>query len=285
MSLASILKEKGYHSSFFHGGTNGTMNFTGFCANAGFDLYFGRKEYNDEKDYDGDWGIWDEPFLQRWCKELSTYKQPFISSVFTLSSHHPYKVPEKYRNKFAEGKLPVEKVIGYTDYSLREFFSSAKKTKWYQNTLFVVTADHTSVSADSFYSNSCGIYEIPIFFFMPGNSLKGVDNKVAQQTDIMPTLLYGLKYNGAFFSFGNNLQDSSGGRFAVNFSNNTFQYFNTSEMFHFDNDKLKGVFNYRIDSLFTANLLPYKNWDIDTLKAFIQQYNKALIENKMLAGH
>ena len=75
------------------------MNFNSYAKSAGYDLYYGRTEYNNEEDYDGQWGIWDEPFLMNMTKEISKIKEPFLTTVFTLSSHNPYKVPKKYIEK------------------------------------------------------------------------------------------------------------------------------------------------------------------------------------------
>ncbi len=286
MSLASILKTKGYYSSFFHGGTNGTMNFNGFCANAGFDKYFGRSEYNNEMDYDGDWGIWDEPFLQRMAIELGKQKEPFVSAVFTLNSHHPYQIPEKYKGKFPEGTLPIHKCVGYADNALKLFFQTSQRQKWFSNTLFVITGDHTGVSEDYIYSNMMCSYRIPLFFYLPNNSLKGVDDNISQQTDVMPTVLSMLKYNEPFFSFGNNLLDSSqtDKRFATSFYNISYQYFSNEKMIQINGDKPVTFFNYRKDPALDYNLIDSNTRDKDELekraKAFIQQYNNRIIHNK-----
>ena len=281
MSLASILKTKGYTSSFFHGGTNGTMNFNGFCGTVGYDTYFGRSEYKNEKDYDGSWGILDEPFLQRMAKELDKQKQPFLSTVFTLSSHHPFIVPEKYKNKFPEGKLPIQKCIAYTDYALQQFFNSIKKSKWFANTLFVFTADHTGPSEDKAYSNAAGNFKIPLFFYMPDNSLKGEDNKIAQQLDIMPTVLDMLNYNKPFFSFGNNLKDSTQKRFAINYCNGEYQFFTSNALVQFNGEKTGGLYFFETDTNLTCNWLNDYKPDDKKLKAFIQLYNYDVIHNKI----
>jgi hypothetical protein len=133
-TLPKLLREKGYNSVFFHGGTNGTLNFNSFAELAGYDKYYGRTEYNNDKDYDGQWGIWDEPFLQKSVQEISSLKQPFFTSIFTLSSHNPYKVPEKYRGKFPKGNYEITESIGYADYALKQFFKNASKQIWFKNT-------------------------------------------------------------------------------------------------------------------------------------------------------
>ena len=283
MSLANTLKTMGYSSSFFHGGTNGTMNFNGFCATAGYDRYFGRSEYNNEKDYDGNWGIWDEPFLQRMAQELDKEKQPFLATVFTLNSHHPYTIPDQYRSKFPEGKLPIYKCISYTDYSLRQFFNTAKKSSWFKNTLFVFTADHTGPSEDALYANAFGNYQIPVFFYLPDNSLKGKDTLVAQQLDIMPTTLSLLNYNQPFFSFGNDLTDSSQNknRFAINYYNICYQYYTQNQLLQYNGNKPIALYNTKADSVLLYNFLDvlFKPNGDKKVKAFIQQYNNRIIHN------
>ncbi len=166
-SIASLLKDEGYQTSFFHGGTNGTMNFDSYANLSGFVNYYGRTEYNNESDFDNNWGIWDEPFLQYTAKTVNTYSSPFLAAIFTLSSHHPFKVPEKYTNKFPKSSLEIIESIGYTDYALAKFFESAKKMPWYDSTVFVLTPDHTSISNDDFYNNYVVHHQIPIMFFSP----------------------------------------------------------------------------------------------------------------------
>ena len=76
------------------------MNFDSWASLAGYSEYYGKNEYNNTADFDNFWGIWDEPFLKYSVKKMSTFKQPFHTAVFTLSSHHPYQIPEKHKNKF-----------------------------------------------------------------------------------------------------------------------------------------------------------------------------------------
>ena len=96
-SLASLLEPNGYHSSFFHGAPNGSMGFNAFMNIAGVDQYYGMDQYANDDDFDGLWGIWDEPFLQFYAKQLNTFPEPFVSSFFSVSSHHPFEVPEQHQ--------------------------------------------------------------------------------------------------------------------------------------------------------------------------------------------
>ncbi len=284
-SLANTLKTQGYYTAFFHGGTNGTMGFDAFSNIAGYDNYFGRKEYNNEKDFDGNWGIWDEEFLQYTANTINQKKQPFFATVFTLSSHHPYPIPNKYKTKFKDGILPIEKSIRYTDFALKHFFETARTMPWYKNTLFVLCADHTSVSSDPFYLNKIGNYSIPIIYYMANSNLKGLDTVTTQQIDIMPSVLDYLNYPQPYFSFGNSVFDTTVQHFAVTYNNNKYQLIQDNYVLQFDGDKATDLYNYKNDSLLKNDLIKEKSEQAKKMenhvKAIIQTYQQSLINNKM----
>jgi phosphoglycerol transferase MdoB-like AlkP superfamily enzyme len=287
ISLASTLKEKGYTSAFFHGGSNGTMGFDAFSSAAGFDKYYGRTEYNNEKDYDGDWGIWDEEFFQYTVKTAGKMKTPFLCAMFSLSSHHPYGIPARYTQQFSEKELPLLRSIEYTDFALRKFFESASKEKWFNNTLFVITADHTGPSTDKFYTDNAGLFEIPLIFYTPNGSLKGVNHRTAQHIDILPTVLHYVDYRKDIFAYGNDLLDTAHTGFAVNFINEVFQLFQEDYLLQFDGNNTIALYNYNTDSLLQNNLMekePAIKQHMETqLKALIQDYYFRMIHNKMTA--
>lgn len=283
-SLANVLKKKGYISSFYHGGNNGTMSFDSFCKLAGFDNYYGRNEYNNEQDADGSWGIWDEPFLLNYASELKKMKQPFVSSVFTLSSHHPFAIPTKYKEQFKEGELPIYKCIQYTDHALKLFFNKIKNEDWFKNTLFVITADHTGPAGSDFAYSAAGAFQIPILYYKADQSLKGRDTVVTQQIDIMPTVLGLLNYKGNYFSFGTNIFDTSKTRFAINYHNNQYQCFLENKFCSFDGNQLKEIISVNNQSLQTIDIkAPESNSAVfeKKVKAFVQVHNKSLIRNEM----
>lgn len=283
-SIASLLKDEGYQTSFFHGGTNGTMNFDSYANLSGFTNYYGRTEYNNELDFDGNWGIWDEPFLQYTSKTLNTYSNPFLAAIFTLSSHHPFNIPAKYKNKFPKSSLEIIESIGYSDYALSKFFETAKKMPWYKNTIFVLTPDHTSISQDDFYNNDVGHHQIPIMFFSPSDtSLKGFSNQFIQQIDIMPSVLEYIGYNKPYFAFGNSVFGKKPSNYSIHFSSGNYYLTNDSMYYVFNNFKLEQVFNYKKDSLLTQNLFdtPDKYREQENyLKSYVQFYNTAIINNK-----
>jgi len=284
--IAELLKKKGYYSAYFHGAPNGSMGFDSFTKMAGFDDYVGLNQYPNKADFDGIWGVWDEPFFKFFGEKLNTFKQPFLASIFSVSSHHPFKVPEKYTGKFKKGPAPILEVVGYSDYALHEFFNQISKKAWFKNTLFVITADHTNESVHKEFQNNFGAYCVTIIFFKPGSDLKGYKHRIAQQIDIMPTVLSYLNYDEEYIAFGNNLLDDSYESFAFNTNGDTYNLYMKDHILEMIDNKPVGLYNYKED-LFLENSLIEKEPELEKqmeekLKAIIQTYNSRLIDNNMV---
>jgi phosphoglycerol transferase MdoB-like AlkP superfamily enzyme len=284
-SLPSLLKQKGYHTSFFHGAPNGSMGFKSFANLMGIDHYYGKDQYPNEMDYDGIWGIWDEEFLLFMEKQVAGFPQPFFSTVFTLSSHDPFKIPQRYKGKFKRGPHPIYETLSYTDMAIRKFFERAKNKPWFNNTLFVFSGDHTSSHASlPEFSNSVGRFRVPIFFYLPHNSNFSKTTKNIQQIDVMPSVLGYLNYPKPFLSFGKNIFDAKGNNFAINHYGE-FQWYSDKYVMQFEGDKPKGLFNFVQDSDLKNNLLHReinisKKMEKD-FKAFLQQYQNRMIDNEL----
>ncbi len=284
-SLVSCLKEEGYDTSFFHGASNGSMGFLGFGNILGIDHYYGREAYNNENNFDGFWGIWDEPFMQFMKKELDTKKQPFFSTIFTLSSHEPYIVPKAYENVFPKGKLPIHQCVGYTDHAFKKFFEAAKKEPWFENTIFVITADHSNQIQYKEYSKVMNRNTVPILFYKPNNSLAGSSNNLAQQIDIYPTILNMIGYDKPFRSWGRSLvNDTLVKPFAINYSGLQYQMQRGNYICTFDGNKTLGIFDIHDKSL-KHNLINNKNKEMLEVelacKAFLQDYYSKIIDKKL----
>jgi phosphoglycerol transferase MdoB-like AlkP superfamily enzyme len=190
VGLGSKLKELGYHNSFFHGAENGTFYFDSFTRSVGIDHYFGSNEYPNKSDFDGTWGIFDEPFLKFMAGKLNEFPQPFFSTVFTLTSHNPFPIPDKYKDHFPKGTGEIHESIGYTDFALEQFFKEASLQSWYNNTLFIITADHAYKSWRQGWDNEVSGYRIPLILFHPQWKAPKVDTEeITQQIDILPTIL------------------------------------------------------------------------------------------------
>jgi len=181
---------KNYDLSFYHGGKNGTMGFDYFSRSIGFKNYFGLNEFDKEGFFDGNWGIFDHAYLNYFSQELTKKKTPFLSTIFTLSSHQPYTIPKEFQGKFSRGKLEIHESIGYSDESLKNFFKKSEKEDWFQNTLFVITADHTQKLQSKKYNNQLGRYRVPIIFYHPTLNLDRFQkDRTASHVDILPSIL------------------------------------------------------------------------------------------------
>jgi hypothetical protein len=188
--IASVLAAEGYHTSFFHGANRNSMHFDAFAPSAGFRHHYSREDYPDAADYDGKWGIYDGPFLNWICAKYSTFPEPFMSSVFTLSSHQPYSVPPALRDAHPDGSHPILKSIHYTDASVRQFMECAAKQPWYRNTIFVFTADHAGPALRP-GTPFAGQFEVPLVLYSPNRKVFSVIDtaQLAQQIDLLPTIL------------------------------------------------------------------------------------------------
>lgn len=285
-SMASLLKEKGYYSAFFHGAPNGSMGFNAFTNLCGFDDYFGKDEYNNDDDYDHIWGIWDDKFLQYFAVKLNTFKQPFYTTVFTVSSHHPYKLPSEFESKFKGDDRDIYKTIEYTDYSLKKFFETASKMPWYKNTLFVFSADHASAEiAYPEYSTPWGYFSIPIFFYKPGSDWHEFKPEIIQQVDIMPTVLGYLHYDKPYVAFGRDVFKNDVEPYAFNYLDQMYQSFRGNYLLQFDGTRSVGLYDFRNDRLMQHNLvneLPDTVSHMEVhLKGLIQQYNNRMVDDNL----
>lgn len=255
--LPDILKEMGYYCAFLHGAPNNSMGIRAVSHLCGVDNYYGKTEFGDDSKFDGAWGIWDEYFLPFAANTIGTFKEPFCASIFTLSSHHPFKLPKEYEGVFPQGATDLQRVTPYTDMSLRKFFNEARKSDWYKNTIFVITPDHSTLTGHApKYKTPIWSTSIPIIFYAPGFIKPGRYNAPVQQLDIMPTLLGLLNYNKPYFAFGRDLnRDSTLQPFVINYGTNQFQLIQGDTLLVRDNKSLVAAYYYKTDSLLLNNLL------------------------------
>lgn len=287
--VAAELRKYGYHTSFFHGAANGSMGFMAFANATKFEHYFGRENFGNNDHFDGRWAIWDEEFLQYYAAQLGTFTPPFASALFTASSHHPFKVPARYEGVFDQGTIPIHQCVGYTDNALRLFFESASQQEWFDSTLFVITADHTSLTAYPDEQNSLSVFNVPIILYHPNSALVGRSDVIAQQIDIMPTVLSYLGCNSSYLAFGFDLLSTPASQsYAINYYNGLYQYFEGDLMLQFDGERSVGLYNFKRDKLLRENLLGSGIDEQHTMeqrtKAIIQQYMGRMERNELIVG-
>ncbi|GAB2951839.1 LTA synthase family protein [Hymenobacter coalescens] len=290
--LGELLGRRGYATSVFHGAENGTMGFNVFAGKAGIQQYYGLEDYPGgvkSPDYDGHWGIFDEPYLQYFARQLGRQRQPFFSTVFTLTSHEPFPVPPQYRGRFAPGKLPIHGSIKYTDFALRRFFQTASRQPWYRNTLFVLLADHTSQSLAPDYQNILGWYKTPLLLFHPGRALPATDaHRITQQADVPASVLDYLGFGAdarQLLPFGYSVFDAQAPGRALFLSGGAHYLVHRDYIAELTTDNQVRLYAYRTHE-FPAEPVPNPPADKvrrygDELRAAVQFFTNGLLDNSL----
>jgi phosphoglycerol transferase MdoB-like AlkP superfamily enzyme len=294
-SLPAILKDKGYETMFFCGSDHGSMGFGAYARQTGIENLYSREDYekvHGTDDFDGYWGIWDEKFLDYMGEVLSQQKEPFFSTMFTLTSHHPFVVPEEYEGVYPKGHTPNHQCVGYVDDAFRKFFAKYENEEWFRNTVFVFVADHvSSEKMTETFRRSPGDYHTFGFMYAPDSALVGEHRQVVSQIDIMPTLLGLMGHSEPYFAFGRDIfNEHVDEPFAINYDNNAFQAITSSHLIRFDEKSITGV--YAIDDVMHENNLQAEVSTSDVeqrMKAMIQSYysrveNKDYIVNDSISG-
>lgn len=295
-SLPMILNEMGYHTAFMHGADNLSMHFSSYMQLIGVQQYVGMNEYvasgkyGGRSDFGNAWGIWDDKFLQFDLDEIEKMPQPFAATLFTLTLHPPHKLPDYYTEQHPEDpQQPFVRSIRYTDGALRHFFERASTMPWYRNTLFVILADH-SASDHLFdhYGNDLGRYAIPILLFTPDGSIapQHRTDVIAQQTDLMPTLLGMLQWQGQILSFGCDLFTTPADQtWAFQYNNGIYQLVKGDYLLQYDGERTIGVYDFRHDPTLSHNLagkLPTQPAMERQLQSIVQQYLQRVTSNHLL---
>ncbi|MBL7947339.1 MAG: sulfatase-like hydrolase/transferase [Flavobacteriales bacterium] len=281
-SLANVLGAEGYSTSFYHGGRNGTMGFDGFARSAGFADYVGLNEYTGApEDQDGHWGVRDRPFLRFFAKALNEQREPFFSTVFTLSSHHPYELPTSEMARFKGGPLKIHPTLRYTDDALRGFFLYARQQPWFANTLFVITADHTAdIDRNGQNYNKATDYWVPLLYHMPGAIAPAQEARVTQHIDILPTVLDLIGHRSPFFSFGHSAVRKDGPPYAIMASNGIYQCVSDELHLQFDGKEMVGMSALTEGADVGAKDALAKDM-VSHLTAAIQQFNGHLLRGEL----
>lgn len=264
-SLPLLLKKQGYTSVFFHGGYNGTMGLESFCRKIHFDAYYGLNEYPYKIDYQGGWGVPDGPFLEFFAEKISKLPEPFFAVCFTLSTHHPYTVPENY----PAPRHPIEATLQYTDRALRKFFSLYKHSASYSNTLFVLTADHPGPVLNPDYYALPQNRKVPIILFHPTLSIPPL-RSIGSQIDILPTLAQVAAYPDTFFALGESLWDTTYNWAPIPINPSTFGAVDKNQFISLTLEELPNASDNLAKHLrahliiyytaLTQNALTYKRW-------------------------
>ncbi|MCQ8213555.1 LTA synthase family protein [Cetobacterium somerae] len=210
-SLPKILKERGYNTSFIYGGDAEFDNMSGFLKLNGVDNIIDIKNFSKE-DRTIKWGVPDDKLFKKTVDYLDSLKDPFFTTVFTLSNHAPYDIDSNYKlfknNEFGELTNRLN-AFHFADIALGEFIKEVKKKEWATNTIFVFVADH-GFKTDSNFDLNWENFRVPLLLWSPGNIFNAkIDESTSSQVDILPTLmgLLGGEYKNS--SWGRDLFKSS----------------------------------------------------------------------------
>jgi len=220
-NLAGYLKSYGYQSVFVYGGESHFDNMRGFFLNNGFDRIIDEKDYT-QWEFKGTWGVSDEDLFVKANQEFEAYgDQPFMGLIFTSSYHSPFEFPEGRLTPEEMSDNPEHNAIRYADYALGRFFDLARRSSYWNRTIFLVVADHDSRVRGA---NLVPIrhFNIPGLIIGPGISPANYTN-VASQIDLPPTLLSLMGISGEHPMVGRDLTlppRPDGGRAIMQYANN-----------------------------------------------------------------
>ncbi|CAE6932663.1 Sulfatase [Vibrio sp. B1REV9] len=188
-TIADLLKQNGYFTQFIYGGEANFDNMKSFFFGNGFEQIVEEKDYI-KPEFVGSWGVSDEDLYNKANEEferLSKREQPFFSLVFTSSNHSPYEYPNGKIEQFDEEHMTRNNAVKYSDYALGRFFEKARKSSYWDETIFIVIADHDA--------RVFGAELVPVkHFHIPAvilgkDVLPRVDDRIANNIDMPPTLL------------------------------------------------------------------------------------------------
>jgi phosphoglycerol transferase MdoB-like AlkP superfamily enzyme len=210
-SLAELLKQRNYSTSFVYGGDLRFDNMQGFFRQQGFDTFFGEESFPDTA-HRTVYGFADQYVYEKAFDYISNIEEPFFTTILTTSNHPPYTFPEypekgsiQYNSDlFKNERLEVFK---YSDWALGEFIKNCKSSEFYNNTIFVFTGDHGFLTkGDPDASIDLQMYHVPCLIIAPRLDTQ-INSRTASHTDIQPTILDLLGGSYKHHSWGKNLLD------------------------------------------------------------------------------
>jgi phosphoglycerol transferase MdoB-like AlkP superfamily enzyme len=210
--LGELARSQGYETIFLQSSERGSLRFDAIAARTGFGTYRGAEDIPNLHEHPkpaDTWGTWDHNTMQAAHQLFAAAHQPFLGFVFTSTTHTPWLIPDAKFKKFSGGsdREAFLNTLLYADWALGELIAASKKAGYFNNTIFVVTADH----ADEFVEQSDvvpNLYHIPLLLVGPGVP-SGVDDRVGSQFDILPTLIALCGWQVDYAGFGRSLLDDA----------------------------------------------------------------------------
>ena len=236
-AISQDLIQNGYSSSFYYGGESEFFNMKSYILSHGYQRMVDQHSF-DKKDMNSKWGTYDDKVFSKNLNELDHAKQPFFSTILTLTNHEPFELPEEPHFKGDDVDSKFRSTTFYTDSCLGAYINEAKQKSWYKKTLFVVIADHGHRIPGNLMEYDPERYRIPLLFFgeVIKPEFKGSRiNKIGNQTDLAATLLNQLKIDPKHFVWSKDLLNPGTAEFAFFNWDNGFGFANNEQIISFDN--------------------------------------------------
>lgn len=208
--MGEIARAQGYDTYFLQSSDRGSLRFDAIAARAGFTTYRGAQdipELHEHPKPPSTWGTWDHNTFQEAHRLFAAAKKPFLGFVFTSTTHVPWIVPDPRWHKYP-GNTDRDAFLNslfYADWALGQFIAAAKKAGYFDNTLFVITADHANEFVEHI-DHVPNLFHIPLLIVGPGIK-SGIDERFGSQYDILPTLADLGGWATAYAGLGRSLLD------------------------------------------------------------------------------
>lgn len=290
-SLPIILSGQGYSSFFLHGAFRGSMWFDDFAARNGFQRYIAKEDFpNAAAISDSTWGVFDHYSLERLHAELKASEKPVLAFYFSLSSHTPFELPGERFRKFgpATPNAKLLNSVAYTDYALGRFFDLARKSEYWLDTVFMVTADHNMGGVDLNHRQRMWI---PLLILDPGNPrfLRGTaDPTLGSQADLAATALDLLGISARHAFAGNSLLRPELPRFAMLGWGNQAGWLRPGRLLIHDTERPLALYRFpvAVGSTVSMRLPPPvrpapDDPEVVEMESYLQTLNNLLINNRL----
>ncbi len=246
--LSTVLKSQGYYTSYYYGGDLAFANIKSYLLNGKYDRLISEDDF-EKKFYNSKWGVHDHILLQKFLEDLNRERQPFFSTLFTLSSHPPYDIPFGKRYAGNDETTLFKNSFAYTDEAIGSFIRGAKTQPWWDSTLIILVADHGFPRPGMDANDAPLKFKIPLILAGGALQQKGVViNTIGSQTDIAYTLLKQLHLNNSGWLWSKDLFDSTASQFAFYIFNDGFGLVTPKGAVSFDNVAGKVIYNSGVDS-------------------------------------
>ena len=203
-TMGSVLKSKGYDCNYIYGGNSFFDNMGNFFSNSSYKVLDERDIPDSLVHITTAWGADDEAafnFTIKQCDKSFSSNKPFFNHIMTVSNHRPYTYPEG-RIDISPSHQSIQGAVKYTDYAINKFIKDAQQRPWFNNTLFVIVADHCAKSAGK-TDLPVNRYHIPCIIYAPQLVKPAIENRLISQIDLAPTILglMNLNYTSRFFGY------------------------------------------------------------------------------------